>query len=237
MYGKNEIHKSNYNGGDVYWVQEVFYTIQGEGPDAGTPAVFIRLAGCNLRCWFCDTDFESSAWEPTRRGLIDRVLEVASNATQLVVLTGGEPMRQDIVPLLHDLVYTLGFTVQIETAGTLWPPGMTELVEVVGGSISIVVSPKTAKVHKQVAKYAKAWKYIIRHGCTDDADGLPVMATATGAKTVRLARPRGGARVFVQPMDEKDNWFTKRNTDEAVRVAMEHGYRLSLQIHKYIGVD
>src|SRR5882672_9762748 len=53
MFGQNEVVKEDYDPQGKLWVREVFYTIQGEGPDAGTPAVFVRLAGCNLRCYFC----------------------------------------------------------------------------------------------------------------------------------------------------------------------------------------
>ena len=59
MFGKNPIRKAIFDNADFYEVQEIFLTIQGEGPYAGTPAIFIRLGGCNLACNFCDTEFES----------------------------------------------------------------------------------------------------------------------------------------------------------------------------------
>ena len=64
MFGTNPSRKQVLDDGQELWVQEVFYTLQGEGPFSGQPALFIRLAGCNLRCFWCDTEFESSTWRP-----------------------------------------------------------------------------------------------------------------------------------------------------------------------------
>ena len=120
MFGKNETEPllKDHDGLSLD-VVEVFPTIQGEGPFAGRPATFIRLAGCHLKCSFCDTDFTSN------RALVT-VFELGARVEKhrhgLVVLTGGEPMRQNIVPLCEALVAG-GYTVQIETAGSFWPQG------------------------------------------------------------------------------------------------------------------
>jgi len=98
-------------------VCEIFRSIQGEGLDAGLPCVFVRLAGCNLRCTYCDTPY---AWErddgremPVR----DIIAEVASYATNLVEVTGGEPLLQPTVyPLMRALV-DRGYRVLLETSG------------------------------------------------------------------------------------------------------------------------
>ena len=73
-------------------VHSIFYTIQGEGPFTGCPAVFVRLAGCNLKCPGCDTDYTSNRTPMTAEQILNKILELASPAT-LVVITGGEPFR------------------------------------------------------------------------------------------------------------------------------------------------
>lgn len=229
MFGKNPIRKQELRTDGQLWVQEVFRTIQGEGPRAGTPAVFIRLAGCNLACQFCDTEFESGQWLDWEQvGLKACGLVPDTWAVPLFVLTGGEPMRQDIRPLVRRLSY-LG-TVQVETAGTLWLDGFDSRVEV-------VVSPKSGNVNAQVAARAMAWKYIIRAGQVAE-DGLPSVSPQTGTSKLLARPPKGFAhdRIFVQPCDEYDDVKNSANLLAAKESAEKHGYRLSLQLHKQLGV-
>lgn len=94
-------------------VNEIFYSIQGEGRYTGTPAVFVRLAGCNLRCSFCDTEFESF----TEMSEAEIVSEVLRYPTVHVILTGGEPTLQLTTSLLR-LFEAQGRLVHIETNGT-----------------------------------------------------------------------------------------------------------------------
>lgn len=94
-------------------INEIFYSLQGEGHYTGTPAVFIRFAGCNLKCSFCDTDFTSF----TEMTEDDIVREIGQYPTNHIVITGGEPTLQitaSLVSKLHDA----GKYVQIETNGT-----------------------------------------------------------------------------------------------------------------------
>lgn len=219
MFGTNRSEKQvSPNQHGPLWVQEVFETIQGEGPDTGTPAVFVRLAGCNLRCHFCDTDFESSTWRPTMPELIGRITGLAADARRggrwrlgLVVLTGGEPLRQPIVPLVEQL-NELGFRVQIETAGTLSYPGIAPLFlppdPVQAASArngnSIVCSPKTPKVHPDIAFSASAFKYILSYGDISPDDGLPMRSAQDPGREAPPYRPPSHFprhRIFVQPCE------------------------------------
>ncbi|MCM1449750.1 MAG: 7-carboxy-7-deazaguanine synthase QueE [Clostridiales bacterium] len=94
-------------------VNEIFYSLQGEGFHTGTPAVFVRLSGCNLKCDFCDTDH--SSYHPM--SVSEIVARVKEHKAPIVILTGGEPSLQPIGPLV-DMLHNEGFKVHIETNGT-----------------------------------------------------------------------------------------------------------------------
>jgi len=103
--------------GDTLMINEVFYSIQGEGTRAGRPCVFVRLTGCHLRCAYCDTEY--AFHEGSRRTLDDIVGQVGriGHGCRLVQVTGGEPLLQ---PNVHPLMARLadaGYTVMIETSG------------------------------------------------------------------------------------------------------------------------
>ena len=119
MHGRSPARSQVLDNGQYLWVQEVFYTLQGEGPFSGHPAVFVRLAGCNLKCFWCDTDYETSSCKPALGDLLSRIEEVRPDHCRLVVLTGGEPLRQNIVPLVNKLLEK-DLSIQLETNGTLW---------------------------------------------------------------------------------------------------------------------
>lgn len=236
MFGKNPIRKQDLSSPEKLWIQEVFPTIQGEGPFAGQGAIFVRLGGCNLRCWWCDTDFESSTWHPTIEELVAKVREATVDTkTDLVVLTGGEPFRQDIAPFCQ-LLIGQGFRVQIETNGTLWLNSLDAIIR--SDRLSIVVSPKTGKIHPRINFYADAFKYIVSADDADSEDGLPMLSTQTPGKKMRLARPDSFwcSPVYVQPLDEYDEAKNKANEAHAVTLVKRHGYRLSYQIHKHLGL-
>lgn len=205
----------------------IFATIQGEGPYAGVPAVFVRLHGCNLRCTFCDTAFHHDAdpvWQIDT--ILERIRALAGKA-RLVVITGGEPLLQNIVPLCSEL-QDEGYTVQVETAGTLWLKGLQ--------FVRVVVSPKTPIIDAAAEHFAMAFKYVVAEGM--EFDGLaPITATQPGTKPVRLARPRLGAQVFYSPMDVGDPEQNAKNMRFAARMAMRNGAIFGVQLHKLVNLD
>lgn len=216
MFGRNEVAaRMHYTG---RWdVQDVFHTIQGEGPLTGVPAVFVRLARCNLRCTFCDTDFTSNIVSMSTDELLDGINACRQRAptTRLVVITGGEPMLQELGMLVPDIITKLHMAVQIETAGTVWPasfdaPLMREYLDR-EDLFTIVCSPKTPRVHGSVEKHCRHWKYIIRaEGNVSPDDGLPTSSTQpVGPVAATLFRPKerthGDPRravIWIQPCEE-----------------------------------
>lgn len=111
-------------------VAEIFYSVQGEGGLVGTPSVFVRASGCNLRCVWCDTPYAS--WRPEGRKLsVAAVLDqVRGFEARHVVVTGGEPMIfPEMVPLTKALC-RLGYHITVETAGTVWLPVACHLMSI-----------------------------------------------------------------------------------------------------------
>ncbi len=103
-------------------VNEIFYSIQGEGTHTGMPAVFLRLTGCNLQCPFCDTN-QSAFTEMTEEEILH---EVSLYPSRNIIITGGEPTLQLTASILHAL-HEVGFTIHLETNGTLPLPQGAEV--------------------------------------------------------------------------------------------------------------
>lgn len=247
-------------------VQSIFYTIQGEGPFCGTPAVFIRLAGCNLMCPSCDTDYTSKRQLMSTDEIVDRVRvaplysETASEAYErivegaedepvsfkyysgLVVITGGEPTRQPVglELLVLKLQQRLGCYVQIETNGVLPPPDLSTLNRDVAErkGLYIVVSPKTGRVNPLTEKWACAYKYVMNADRVA-SDGLPQDALHHVLGKVQLARPPANFKglIYLQPQDDYNAEQNERNQKACVRSCMRHGYVLQLQTHKLLGLE
>lgn len=221
MHGQNPKRPPETGDGQTLQVVAIFPTLQGEGPFVGHPAVFVRLGGCNLACDFCDTEFE----EFIPMALPDLLQQVEREAKHdvrrvrgLVVITGGEPLRQNIAPLCAALM-DLGFTVQIETNGTLYRP----LPE----GVHIICSPKVTDgryhpLRPDLLARVDALKFIIRAGD-------PVYGNIGDIGEYR-------APIYVQPMDEYDPIKNAANQARALQLAQERGYRLSLQTHKMLGI-
>ena len=208
----------------TYSVKEIFLTLQGEGGQAGRAAVFCRFAGCNLWsgreqdraaavCTFCDTDFVGTDGVgggkfDTAEALADAV-QVAwgpGAEARLVVCTGGEPLLQLDQPLIEAL-HALGFSVAVETNGTLPAPA---------GLDWICVSPKADAALAQTR-----------------GQELKLVHPQAG---VDPARFEGLAfeRFFLQPMDGPD---LQANTRAAIAYCLAHPrWRLSVQTHKVLGI-
>jgi 7-carboxy-7-deazaguanine synthase (Cx14CxxC type) len=208
----------------VYSVKEIFYTLQGEGANAGTPAVFCRFAGCNLWsgreqdrasavCRFCDTEFVGTDGAGGGRfgtpaelvRALQSVLPPAA-AAPLVVCTGGEPLLQ-LDAALVEAMHRAGFRVAVETNGTqLAPPGLDW----------ICVSPKAGAPL-----------------LLDRGNELKLVFPQPGAEPPAFER-LAFEHFFLQPMDGPER---AQNTRRAVEYCLAHPHwRLSLQSHKLIGI-
>lgn len=216
-------------------VFKIWDTIQGEGPFAGMPAVFVRLAGCNLQCPACDTDYTSRRTEYSPDSL---VMALRKYKRKLIVLTGGEPFRQNIVPFVH-LAIAERHIVQIETNGTL---SVDAMLPVTG--CFIVCSPKTPKL-ALMDWQVDNFKYVVQSGHISIEDGLPTNALGMSCGVYRPSLTRKGQMhpshdpedIFIQPLDEQDPVKNAHNLACAKAVCMQFGYRLCLQLHKIIGVE
>lgn len=245
MFGKNPIMKQEKDdmGTSLKVVDgSPFYTVQGEGPFAGHPSAFIRLHGCNLRCTFCDTEFSNPTdpeWQVVKlaRKVYD-MNHVDGLKFTLVVITGGEPLRQNIAPLCRFLLKA-GYTVQIETAGTLWWDAMSELMreQEAKDRLHIVVSPKTGTVREEILRHAKAFKYVVSSETQFSESGIPYSDTQGTGRIKALAAPLPGTPVYLSPCDEYDEAKNKANTTAVYKMAQAFGFIAGLQIHKYFGVE
>lgn len=209
----------------AYTVKEIFYTLQGEGANAGTPAVFLRFSGCNLwsgreadrasaLCRFCDTDFVGTDGTgggkfSDAQALADAVLAAWPRgvaAGRFVVCTGGEPLLQLDLPLLRAL-QRHGLRVAIETNGTQPVPAGVDWV---------CVSPKAGA------------PLVARSG-----DELKLVFPQAGAPPQRF-EGLAFTHFFLQPMDGPAR---ARNTELALAYCRSHPrWRLGLQMHKLIGI-
>ena len=225
---KQPITKQNLNEKGYLKVVNIFRTIQGEGPFAGIPAVFIRLAGCNLQCPMCDTDYTSDSTLSEPEFILNQVQELIG-APHLVVITGGEPFRQNLTPLVKLLIVS-GFDVQIETNGTLY------LQDFPYRFVTVVCSPKTGGLNKKLLKHISAYKYVLSADAVSEQDGLPIEALGHIAWP-EVARPPLRARVFLQPVDTGDKKENERHLKATIDSCLTFGHTLGLQLHKIINME
>lgn len=212
--------------GILYRVNEIFYTLQGEGVHSGIPAVFVRLSGCNLRCPWCDTDFADYT-EMTADAIVKEALalyDVPNERRRMVVLTGGEPslqVNEALVAALHDA----GFYICIETNGTHPLPD---------GIDWITCSPK--KVSNRQPSLALRKVNEVKVVFTGDYDP-DIWRGQFEAEHWMLQPLRYNGELLME--SGIDEWADDRNDnlDETVRYILAHPFwRLSVQLHKIIGL-
>ena len=215
----------------MYSVKEVFYTLQGEGAQAGRAAVFCRFSGCNLWsgrdadraqavCSFCDTDFVGTDGQgggkfETGEALAAHVAGIwptDDKSRRFVVCTGGEPLLQ-VDEVLIDALHNQGFEIAVETNGTLAAPR---------GLDWICVSPKADAALVQTS-----------------GDELKLIYPQDKAPPARF-EGLDFKHFFLQPLDEQRGGdpFTPAHVQAVTEFCLEHPqWKLSLQTHKILGID
>lgn len=229
-------------------VHSIFHTIQGEGCFSGRAATFLRLGGCNLQCPGCDTEYTDGSKELTWQLVRDRINSQTNELPVLVVITGGEPLRQNLVPLINAL-HRQGTVVQIETNGSM--PIMD--YENLENAPYVVCSPKTSKLNPITEKFITHYKYVIDHQHINLLDGLPTTVLNHNASPM-VARPHDNytGEIFITPMDMTEHYkpdtvgvdvhdsivkYNKANMEMCVTIAKTFGYVVQLQIHKHLNVE
>lgn len=226
-------------------INELFYSLQGEGKLSGIPSVFVRTSGCNLRCWFCDSYHTS--WEPTGAWLsIEDVLdEVRSfDAAKHVVLTGGEPMIHDESVALLEKLHEQGYHTTVETNGTIYRDAPIDLASISPKLSSSTPTPERdpkgdgewVERHEQsridvdalsklVNTYDSQLKFVVTgREDMEEIDRLIDRIRSNASSKVNdsdvLLMPEGTTR------EELDN---RRNL--VAELAQEYGYRYTPRLH------
>ena len=198
-------------------VNEIFYSLQGEGHYTGTPAVFVRFAGCNLRCWFCDTDFEKGV-EMSEDEIVEAVLQYP---TRYVVITGGEPTLQ-ITASLCDKLHAHGLYLMMETNGTRPLPEGCQIDW-------ITCSPKLIDVEEGKRKIATI---LLRH-----IDELKVVFEDSPTQDMALYEQIPATEYRLQPCDTQDPLCNQAILNKTIKYILQHPkWKLSLQTHKILHV-
>ena len=215
----------------MYSVNEIFYTLQGEGAHSGIPAVFVRFSGCNLRCPWCDTDFSGNT-RMSAEQIVEEVRElydVPNERRKMVVLTGGEPglqVDEKLIAALHEA----GFYICIETNGTRPLPQGIDWITCSPKEQSLPT--KTSVCHPLALKRVNEVKVVF-----------------TGTYNPEIWRTVLEAEHWIlQPLRYNGEWLlmsgiddfeidSNDNLDDTVRYILSHPFwRLSVQLHKIAGI-
>lgn len=220
-----------------YKINELFETLQGEGSFTGQPSIFLRLQGCPVGCSWCDTKHtweinlesevtsdvvlnkkaETDEWVNLDCDAILRIIQSKGYKAKHIVITGGEPCMVDLKPLC-EMFEQHGYSCQVETSGTF------EIL--VSDKCWVTVSPKVnMRGGYEILSSAMARANEIKHpvGTEQHVDDLKQLL----AKHSILDTP-----VYLQPISQKE-----RATKLAIDTCIANNWRLSVQVHKYIGIE
>lgn len=208
-----------------YQVKEIYYTLQGEGAKVGSPAVFLRFAGCNLwsgleadraeaKCYFCDTDFvgidgPNGGKFANSETLAKKVDELwPGGGSKLVVCTGGEPLLQ-LDDALIEALKLLGFEIAVETNGTIVAPD---------GIDWLTVSPKPNSNLKQ--RFGDELKLVYPQQIDPkDLEGLDF------------------GSFYLMPLEATEESESRRNVQKTIEYCLKHPrWKLTIQSHKILGI-
>ena len=221
-----------------YRVNEIFFTLQGEGAHSGIPAVFVRFSGCNLRCPWCDTEFADYTLMSAEQ-IVAEMLDMYDQPNErrkMCVLTGGEPSLQ-VDKTLLDALHGAGFYICIETNGTrLLPKGIDW----------ITCSPKESSIINHKSPYGASRSEEITNLSLHRVNEVKVVFTGTYDPEIWRSQLQA-EHWMLQPLrytgewliENIDSWEDDRNDnlDDTVRYILSHPFwRLSVQLHKIAGL-
>lgn len=206
-------------------IAECFFSIQGEGASAGLPAVFIRLQGCSVGCQWCDTKY---SWDPGagREVKLDSLVEEASAyPCRRLVITGGEPLESPLFPHLVNALKVLGFTLEVETSGTLPPPPVP--VDQWNVSLKLTGSgvPETKRINPEaIKKFLQVqaqtwWKFVV----VDLSDVAEVLQLAE-----RFVLPRDRILLMAEGLRRED---ILSRSSWIIEECKRYGYGYSPRLH------
>ena len=227
-------------------INELFASLQGEGRLAGTPSVFVRTSGCNLRCWFCDSYHTS--WEPTHAWLSreEIVAEVESYDADHVVLTGGEPLlHEESVALLEDLA-DRGYHTTVETNGTIYRDAPIDLASISPKLESSTPTPERApdgtdpgrweERHEReridleaLARLVDDYDHQVKFVVTDESD-MPEIVSLLEDLREAATGPVRDENVLLMPEGATRERLAETRTRVA-DLAMEYGFRYTPRLH------
>lgn len=198
-------------------VNEIFNSIQGEGPYTGTPATFLRLSGCNLNCKFCDTNHQQK--QELSINMVKNIIyeNMEKHRTQLLVITGGEPLLQ--YNELKQLIQQLNCPVQIETNGTIMKVPL---------DACYIISPK--KDIEKIFNYYKNY-----HGLDRNIYFKFIIENGFQLHQVEQLIQENNyyETIYLQPEYSKAQQITQLILNKSPNIK----YRISGQLHKYLGVE
>jgi 7-carboxy-7-deazaguanine synthase len=218
-------------------INELFETIQGEGSFTGQPSIFLRLQGCPVACSWCDTKHtwdinledevntsamltkseESPTWSALSADDILEVITAEGYHAKHIVITGGEPAMVDLLPLC-EVLEKQGYSCQLETSGTF------EIK--VSEKCWVTVSPKVnMKGGYEILNSAMLRANEIKHPVATDQHVDDLKALLVEHNIV-------DTQVYLQPISQK-----QRATELAIKTCIENNWRLSVQVHKYLGIE
>jgi len=204
-------------------IAECFFSIQGEGVTAGTPAVFIRLQGCSVGCCWCDTKY---SWDPAggNQVTLEALLEEATAfPCRRAVVTGGEPLESSLFTPLVEALKARDFTVELETSGILPPPPVA--VDQWNVSLKLRHSgvPEARRINPEAIRDLRGrgawWKFVV----TDQSDVTEVLQLME-----RFALPRD--RILLMPEGIRREEILARSL-WVVEECRRHGFRYSPRLH------
>lgn len=220
-----------------YKINELFETIQGEGSFTGQPSIFIRLQGCPVACSWCDTKHtwdieqdrkvstqamlnkneESDTWSALTSAEVLNVILAKNYKAKHIVITGGEPCMVDLLPLCETLELN-GYSCQVETSGT-FPIQVSQ-------NCWVTVSPKiNMKGGYKILTSAMIRADEIKHPVATEqhVDDLKALLALHNIHSTPI---------YLQPISQKE-----RATQLAIDTCIENNWRLSIQVHKYLGIE